>query len=124
MKAYLTIVKPFFLYLMAAAYIASGLNHFFNPKIYLKIMPPWLPWPQFLVAFTGVLEILLGLLLIPELTRRPAAWGLIILLILIFPANVQMMLNYWRAGNPYTWIAVLRLPVQALLIWWAWMYTK
>lgn len=109
---------------MAAAYIASGLNHFFNPKIYLKIMPPWLPWPQFLVAFTGVLEILLGLLLIPELTRRPAAWGLIILLILIFPANVQMMLNYWRAGNPYTWIAVLRLPVQALLIWWAWMYTK
>lgn len=109
---------------MALAYIAAGLNHFIHPRMYLKIMPPWLPGPQFLVALTGVLEILLGILLLPELTRRPAARGLIILLVLIFPANVQMMLDYWRSGDPYTWAAVLRLPVQALLIWWAWVYTK
>lgn len=109
---------------MAAAYTVAGLNHFIRPQMYLTIIPPSLPWPQFLVAFTGVLEILLALLLIPELTRRWAAWGLIVLLILIFPANVQMMLNYWRDDNPYIWISILRLPAQLLLIWWAWIYTK
>lgn len=107
-----------------AAYVAAGLNHFVHPQIYLKIMPPWLPAHRFLVDFTGVLEILLGLLLLPKRTRRFAAWGLIVLLILVFPANIQMMLDYWRTDHPHTWLSVLRLPVQGLLIWWAWIYTK
>ena len=46
------------------------------------------------------------------------------LLVAIFPANIQMMINFWNKNNPYLWIAIARLPLQILLIWWAWSYTK
>lgn len=109
---------------MALAYIAAGINHFIHPQTYLAIMPPWLPAQATLVDLSGVLEILFGLLLLPPVTRRMAAWGLIFLLVAVFPANMQMMLNYDRADNPALWLAVLRLPLQFLLIWWAYQYTK
>ncbi len=109
---------------MTIAYIAAGINHFINPQLYLSIMPPWLPAHAALVEVSGVLEILLGLLLLPLRSRRLAAWGLVTLLIAVFPANVQMLLNYIREDNPHVWMAVLRLPLQLLLIWWAYIYTR
>lgn len=51
-----------------------------------------------------------------------AAWGIVLLLIAVFPANVQMMLNYKAQSNPFLWLSVLRLPLQGLLIWWAFQY--
>ncbi|RYF85330.1 MAG: DoxX family protein [Chitinophagaceae bacterium] len=117
-------MKKFFLYLMAIAYIAAGINHFINPQLYLSIMPPWLPAHAVLVAVSGVLEILFGLMLFPRRSRRLAAWGLVMLLVAVLPANVQMLLNYIREENPHVWIAVLRLPLQPLLIWWAYVYTR
>ena len=109
---------------MAIAYIAAGINHFMNPQLYLSIMPPWLPAHAALVAVSGVLEIVLGLLLLPLRSRSLAAWRLAMLLVAVFPANVQMLLNYIREDNPHVWIAVLRLPLQPLLIWWAYVYTR
>ena len=87
-------------------------------------MPPWLPWHAQLVFISGVAEIVLGLLLIPLATRTWAAWGIIALLIAVFPANIQMAINYWNKQSPYLWIALVRLPLQFLLIYWAWIYTK
>ena len=66
----------------------------------------------------------LGILLSPILTRRTAAWGIIILLIMIFPANIYMMMNYLNEKNPGLWITILRLPLQFVLIWWAYTFTK
>lgn len=109
---------------MAILYVAAGLNHFWHPDFYLQIMPPWLPSHHFLVAISGVFEVSFGLLLLFSPTRRIAAWGIILLLVAIFPANVQMMINYWNASNPDLWISILRLPLQLLLIWWAYTYTK
>jgi uncharacterized membrane protein len=109
---------------MGLLYIAAGLYHFIHPETYLRIMPPWLPAHHFLVLLSGIIEVVLGVLVIPPFTRRPAAWGLIVLLLAVFPANVQMMLNYRRDGNPLLWVAILRLPLQAALIWWAYVYTK
>ena len=117
-------MRGFLLYLMAFLYVAAGLNHFLNPRMYLRIMPPWLPAHQFLVLASGVAEILLGILLLFRTTQVFAAWGLIVLLIAVFPANIQMWLNYRAANHPYTWVALLRLPLQLLLIAWAYAYTR
>ena len=111
-------------YLMALLYIVAGINHFLNSSMYISIMPAWLPVKLFLVQLSGVCEILFGALLIPSATKQFSAWCIIFLLIAVFPANIQMSINYYRANNPYFWLTILRLPIQFLLIWWAWIYTK
>ena len=109
---------------MALLYVAAGINHFLNPEIYLGIMPPFLPQPLLLVYISGVGEILLGLLLLLPVTRPLAAWGIILLLIAVFPANIQMAVNYLHTQHPSLWIALLRLPLHGVLIWWAWKFTR
>lgn len=118
----------FFLTLMALLYIAAGINHFVNPDFYLRIMPSYLPWHEELVAISGVIEILLGIgLLVPQ-TRKASAWGTVALLIAIYPANIYSYTN--PSPTPVDTlelrqtIALIRLPFQFLLIWWAWYYTK
>ena len=112
------------LYLMAAFYVIAGIYHFVNPIFYKKIMPLWLPWHYSLIFISGVCEIVLGLMLLSQWTRKLAAWGLIALLIAVFPTNVQMMVNHREQQNPDLWVAILRLPIQLLLIGWAYRYTK
>ncbi|MEQ1675392.1 MAG: DoxX family protein [Chitinophagaceae bacterium] len=112
------------LFIMAAFYVIAGTYHFIAPIFYKKIMPPWLPWHLSLIHISGIVEIVLGLLLLPQQTRRVAAWGIIALLVSVFPANVQMMLNYQQEQNPYLWVAVLRLPLQIVLILWAYQFTR
>lgn len=117
-------MKQAILYCMAFLYVLTGSYHFWRPETYYKIMPQWVLWPAVVNILTGVSEIVLGLLLLPISTRNVAAWGLIVLLILVFPANIQMAVNYYEANDPYLWLAILRLPLQLLLIWWAYSYTK
>lgn len=103
--------------LAALFFAAAGLGHFIVPSFYLAMMPPWLPAPLFLVQLSGVAEIAGGVgLLIPRL-RRPAGIGLVLLLIAVFPANIQMLQNARAAGTPELalWI---RLPFQVLFIGW------
>ena len=110
-------------WLFGLMFIAAGANHFRDPAFYLPMMPPYLPWPWELIAVSGACEIVLGgLLLIPRYSRY-AAWGLIVLLIAVFPANVQMALNpdlYPQFSPVAIWS---RLPVQGLLIAWAYWFT-
>jgi uncharacterized membrane protein len=117
-------LKRIFLYLMAVFYVFAGAAHFLMPGYYTAIMPPWLPRHLELVYISGACEILLALLLLPSSTRRTAAWGLIALLIAVFPANIQMTINFANEHNPGLWYTIIRLPVQILLIWWAWVYTN
>ena len=111
-------------YPMAFLYVAAGILHFVKPKIYRATMPPWLSWHNELILLSGIAEVALGILLIPIATRITAAWLIIILLIVIFPANIQMAINWRKKKNPKLWIAILRLPLQLVLIWWAWQYTR
>ena len=107
-------------FVAAAFYIGAGTLHFVSPAPYLKIMPPWVPWHLAMVYLSGVAEIAGGLgLLIPRL-RRAAAWGLVALLICVFPANLYMATSHIQmTANPAPeWVAWARLPVQILLIWW------
>src|SRR5664279_3606779 len=112
-------MRNFSLYAMVVLYIVAGLNHFVNPSFYLKIMPPLLPNPYPLVVLSGVCEILFSLLLLPAISRYYAAIAIIQLLVAVFPANIQMTINYYRKNSPFLWLAILRLPLQVLLIYWA-----
>ncbi len=109
---------------MAALYIAAAINHFLNVAMYISIIPSWLPDKLLLSNISGAFEIIFGILLLPTTTRRFAAWGIILLLIAVYPANIQMSINYYRENNPYFWITLIRLPLQFLLIWWAWVYSR
>lgn len=111
------------LYLMAFLYVAAGLNHFRDPGFYLRMMPPYLPWHEALVAVSGVIEVALGLLLLPARTRRLAGLGIIALLVAVFPANLHMALHPSDFADIPRWGLYLRLPIQALLIAWAWWTT-
>jgi len=117
-------LKNYMLYGMAALYIVAGINHFVNPAGYIKILPPRLPYPGLIIIISGICEILFALFLLPVITRRFAAWAIILLLIAIFPANLQMTMNYYNTNNPGLWLTILRLPLQGLLIYWAYQYTK
>lgn len=109
---------------MALLYFTAGVNHFIHPAFYLKIMPPWIPVHKELVFISGIAEVLFAMLLLFPVTRRFAAWGIIALLVAVFPANIQMMLNYMDENNTRLWISILRLPLQIVLIWWAYGFTK
>ncbi len=111
-------------YICGALYVVAGVNHFLNPAFYLSVMPPYLPWHLALVNISGVAEIGLGLLLFFDPWSRMAAWGLIALLLAVFPANLHMAMHpeqYPFASTLGLWI---RLPVQGLLIAWAYWYTR
>lgn len=79
---------------MSALYIAAGINHFRSPGTYTSIMPPYLPYHNALIYISGIFETGLGILLLFEKSRFFAAWGLIAVLLAVFPANVQMLINY------------------------------
>ncbi len=110
-------------YLLGIFFVVAGFNHFINPNFYLKIMPPYLPWHLLLVYLSGVFEIVLGvLLLLPKFTHF-AAWGLIALLLAVFPANIHMALNHElfpEYGAVSLW---LRLPLQLVMMAWVYWYT-
>lgn len=77
-----------------------------------------------MVYLSGVFEIAFALLLIPKKTRRAGAWLIILLLIAIFPANIQMTIDWYNENHPNFWISIVRLPLQLVLIWWASIYLK
>lgn len=112
--------------LLAGIFVFAGVMHFVIPASYVGIMPPWLPWHRGLVYLSGVLEIAGGVgLLIPR-TRRAAGTGLVLLLIAVWPANLQMVLDARAAGEPawYQALLWLRLPLQLVLIWWVWRASR
>ena len=108
--------------------VGAGANHFVNSAPYLGMMPAELPASSHLalVYISGVFEMLGGLGLILQATRRAAAWGLIALLVAVFPANVNMAINHLKLGDSAipAWALWARLPLQAVLIAWAWWFTR
>ncbi len=107
----------------AALFILGGVGHFVATDFYLKIMPPYLPDHRALVLLSGLFEVVLGLLLLVPPTSRLAAWGLIMLHVAVFPANVFMYQHSPRFGLPAA-LLLLRLPFQGLLLLWAHRYTR
>lgn len=111
------------LYLQAAFYIWAGTNHFRIPKFYLKMMPDYLPFHKQFVDWSGIAEIILGIGLLFEQTRAYSAWGIILLLLAVFPANIFMLTSGKFSRIP-KWFLYARFPLQVLLVYWAFVFTK
>jgi len=112
---------------LAGLFVTAGVLHFVIPDFYLRIMPPWLApdWHRELVYLSGFFEILGGAsVLLPRL-RRAAGWGLIALLLAVFPANIHMLQEELASQGLgiMAGVLILRLPVQFLLAWWVWRCT-
>ena len=114
------VIKAVLLWVLATFFVLAGINHFRDPAFYLKIMPPYIPWHQAMVAISGVAEALLGAALLFPKARRLAGWGVIALLIAVFPANVYMYQHpeLFPSIRPET--LLIRLPLQGVMIVWAW----
>jgi uncharacterized membrane protein len=112
-------MRPLQPYLIGALFVVAGALHFRFPRAYEEIVPSYLPAHRELVAISGLFEILGGAGVMLPRTRTFAGWGLIALLLAVFPANLQMATDSARyAKLAPAWILYARLPLQYLLIRW------
>ena len=109
--------------LLAIFMVGAGTIHFVKPDFYLRIMPTYLPWHLELVYLSGFFEVLLGVLLLVPRYSRLAAWGIIALLIAIFPANIFLYQHQDILPAPPL-LHLLRLPLQGVFILWAYWHTR
>jgi uncharacterized membrane protein len=117
-------VKTLSRYLFGLFFIAAGVMHFVKPKFYLAIMPPYLPFHLALVYLSGLFEFGLGAMLLVRKWARLAGWGLILLLIAIFPANIYVYQHQESVPDLSPFWHFVRLPIQGVLILWAYWYTR
>ena len=113
--------------MMSAFYIIIGVQHFIDPAWFVQIMPPCLPLHYELVYISGFFEICLGLMLLYPGTRFIASWGLILLLIAVYPANIYLAFNEipQRALDISAFSASwVRLPLQFVFIGLAYWHSK
>jgi uncharacterized membrane protein len=113
---------PWHQYVMAVIYIIAGINHFRVPKLYLKIIPPYIPNASLVNKVSGILEIVFGVMLLIKSLAPIAAVGIIILLIGFFATHFYMLQNENASLRMPKWVLILRLPLQLVLIYWAFQY--
>lgn len=114
---------PWHLYLMALLYILAGLNHFRKPRMYARIIPPYFPNPKFLNTVSGWAEIIFGILLCFPTYSSFGAYGIIALLIVFFTVHIYMLQDKKAGFGLPKWVLILRIPLQFVLIYWAFLYT-
>lgn len=107
---------------MAILYILAGINHFLMPRFYLSIIPPFLPWPKWINWISGIAEIVLGIGLLIPAHSSASAWGIILLLIAVYPANIYHFMKGLKKKKMVLVLAA-RLPIQFILLWWAYTFT-
>lgn len=111
--------------LLAGLMIFAGVAHFRTPGPFVGIVPSFLPAPLAIVYVSGAIEVLLGVGLLVPATVQPAAWALVAFFVAVFPANVNMAVNHLPFGGPVApWFAWARLPLQGVLIAWAWWIAR
>jgi uncharacterized membrane protein len=116
----MTLPKRISLLLIAILFVCAGILHFVRTPVYLRIMPPYIPWHFAMVLVSGACEVLGGVGLLIPATRRIAGWGLVALLIAVFPANLYMAMDPAHSGAAGFSAALRwgRLPLQVVLIVW------
>jgi len=109
-------IKVFFRWALGAAFVAIGVHHFTTPDMYLRIMPTYIPlsWHLSLVWVSGFFEVAGGVGMLIPATRRWAGWGLLALLVAVYPANIHMLVNeiYLNDMPQEKWILWARMPFQ------------
>ena len=114
--------NPWHLYLMAAMYVIAGIMHFVKPKMYMRIMPRYLPNHKLLVILSGFAEVILGIGLCFISTKAIAIYGIIAMLLVFLLVHFYMLSSEKASAGIPKWILVLRIPLQFGLMYWAWWY--
>ena len=109
---------------MGAIYIVAGIMHFIKPKVYLRIMPRYLPFHKPLVLLSGLAEIVLGFGLFFKTTKDLAIYGILAMLALFLLVHFYMLSNEKASAGFPKWLLLLRLPIQFALMYWAYSYLK
>ncbi len=113
---------PWHFYLMALTYVIAGLMHFIRPQMYMRILPGYLPGHKALVTLSGLSEIFLGIALCFSLTKNFALVCIICMLTFFLPVHVHMLLDEKASMGLPKWMLILRIPLQFLLMYWAFWY--
>jgi uncharacterized membrane protein len=111
-------------WILGVLFIAAGVNHFVDPTTYLRMLPGYLPFPLALVYLSGIGEVIGGIGVLSTRWRTAAGWGLIALLVAVFPANVHMARHPELFPSISPTLLWGRLPLQGLLIAWVWWTTR
>ena len=117
-------LKTLLKYLLGIAFALAGANHFFHTAFYVSIVPAYLPWHAALVYVSGVCAVFSGILLLVPGFSRLGAWAIIAVSIAVFPANINTAVHaelFPQFSPAALW---LRLPLQAVIIAWAYWYTR
>ncbi|SFR90514.1 DoxX family protein [Maribacter stanieri] len=115
---------PWHLYLMGAIYIIGGILHFIKPKVYLRIMPRYLPFHKPLVLLSGLAEIIFGFGLFFKVTKDFSIYGIIAMLAVFLLVHFYMLSSEKASAGFPKWVLLLRLPLQFALMYWAFIYLK
>jgi uncharacterized membrane protein len=114
--------EPFGLYIMAAMYVLAGLIHFIKPKMYMRIMPNYLPNHKALVYLSGIAEIMLGIGLCFSVLKVVSIYGIITMLAVFLMVHFYMLSSEKASAGIPKWLLILRLPLQFFLMYWAFIY--
>jgi uncharacterized membrane protein len=114
--------EPTGLYIMAAMYVLAGTMHFIKPKMYMRVMPSYLPNHKTLVYLSGIAEILLGVGLCIPILKAISIYGIIAMLAVFLLVHFYMLSGEKASAGVPKWILLLRIPLQFGLMYWAWIY--
>lgn len=117
-------IYPWHLYAMACMYILAGIMHFVKPKMYMRIMPNYIPKHKLMVLLSGLIEIILGATLCFPLTKNLAIYGIILMLVVFFTVHFYMLTNEKASAGLPKWVLILRIPLQFFLMYWAYFYLQ
>ena len=119
-------IKLFTIYFMSIAYTYVGIRHFIDPDFFLAIMPNYFSLHLFFVYLTGLMEVVFGVLLVFKKTRKIAAYGLIVLLVIVFPANIHLVHSELSQSilDVTKEQSIIRLPFQGLFLLLAYWHSK
>ncbi len=119
-------IKLFTIYFMSIAYTYVGIRHFIDPDFFLAIMPNYFSLHLFFVYLTGLMEVVFGVLLVFRKTRKIAAYGLIVLLVIVFPANIHLVHSELSQSilDVTKEQSIIRLPFQGLFLLLAYWHSK
>lgn len=112
------------LYAQVIIYTLAGINHFWHPQFYTEVLPSYVPYGHEVVYISGAVEIGLAMLLIPTRTRNAAAWVIIAMLAVYLLVHVQMVIDFIQQPDKPLWIAIVRVPLQFVLMLWAGTLTR
>ena len=108
-------------YIIAGLFFLTGILHFVKPQVFVSIMPDYIPYHLTMVYISGVAEILGAAGILFDEIRPVAGWGLIVLLVAVFPANINMSVESVKKFGYLNWysiVTIVRLPLQFVLIYW------